>query len=70
METNLKVIQTEVKIQQAFIKLVNLHGFDKLSVKDLVNETNINRGTFYLHYHSKGKTINTTNRSQLNKVSG
>lgn len=53
METNLKIIQTEIKIQKAFIKLVNLNGFDKLSVKDLVNEAQINRGTFYLHYLDK-----------------
>ncbi|MGQ2376074.1 TetR family transcriptional regulator [Companilactobacillus zhachilii] len=53
METDLKVIQTEIKIQKAFIKLVNLNGFDKLSVKDLVTEAQINRGTFYLHYLDK-----------------
>lgn len=53
METNLKIIKTEVKIQRSFIKLVKLYGFDKLSVKDLVSDANINRGTFYLHYLDK-----------------
>ncbi|KRK64741.1 transcriptional regulator [Companilactobacillus tucceti DSM 20183] len=53
METNIKNIQTEIKIQKAFIKLVNLNGFDKLTVKSLVTEAQINRGTFYLHYLDK-----------------
>ncbi|WP_143462843.1 TetR/AcrR family transcriptional regulator [Levilactobacillus enshiensis] len=53
METNLKMIGTERKIQQAFIKLVMREGFDHLTVQQLSQLAQINRGTFYLHYLDK-----------------
>ncbi|MFC6261652.1 TetR/AcrR family transcriptional regulator [Levilactobacillus fujinensis] len=53
METNLKMIDTERKIQHAFIKLVMQEGFDHLTVQELSQAAQINRGTFYLHYLDK-----------------
>ncbi|WP_332870949.1 TetR/AcrR family transcriptional regulator [Levilactobacillus tujiorum] len=53
METNLKIVSTERKIQTAFIKLVMQEGFDRLTVQQLSQMAQINRGTFYLHYLDK-----------------
>ncbi len=53
METNLKMVDTERKIQHAFIKLVMQEGFDHLTVQQLSQTAQINRGTFYLHYLDK-----------------
>lgn len=53
MESNAKVVVTEYKIQKAFIKEVKKVGFDKLTVNQLVKESHLNRGTFYLHYQDK-----------------
>ncbi|NLR12524.1 TetR family transcriptional regulator [Lactobacillus sp. ZJLC29-4] len=53
VETNLKIVSTERKIQTAFIKLVMQEGFDRLTVQQLSQMAQINRGTFYLHYLDK-----------------
>ncbi|MDD9150186.1 TetR/AcrR family transcriptional regulator [Sporolactobacillus sp. CQH2019] len=53
IETNTKMLETEIKIQKAFIKLVHENGFDKLSVQQLSKAAGISRGTFYLHYVDK-----------------
>ncbi|ERL65910.1 TetR/AcrR family transcriptional regulator [Schleiferilactobacillus shenzhenensis] len=53
IETNTKMLATEVKIQKAFVQLVGRQGFDKLSVQQLTQAAGISRGTFYLHYVDK-----------------
>lgn len=53
METNPKILQTEIRIQQAFINIVTRRGFDKLNIRELTEVAQINRGTFYLHYLDK-----------------
>lgn len=53
MESNTKMLETEIKIQKSFVHLVKENGFDKLSVRQLTTEAGISRGTFYLHYVDK-----------------
>jgi AcrR family transcriptional regulator len=53
IETNTKMLETEIKIQKAFVQLIQAQGFDKLSVQQLAKTAAISRGTFYLHYLDK-----------------
>ncbi|MFD1548902.1 TetR/AcrR family transcriptional regulator [Levilactobacillus fuyuanensis] len=53
METSTKRLETEVKLQRAFIKVMTRVGFERLTVQLLTREAQINRGTFYLHYVDK-----------------
>lgn len=53
IETNTKMLETELKLQKAFINLVRTRGFDQLSVQQLTQTAGIIRGTFYLHYLDK-----------------
>ncbi|WP_238883439.1 TetR/AcrR family transcriptional regulator [Clostridium sp. YIM B02551] len=45
--------KTKKLLEDALIKLMIEKGFDKISIKDLTEEADINRGTFYLHYKDK-----------------
>lgn len=47
------MLETELKLQKAFINLVRTRGFDQLSVQQLTQTAGISRGTFYLHYLDK-----------------
>ncbi|RND88526.1 DNA-binding transcriptional repressor AcrR [Lacticaseibacillus paracasei] len=58
MATNAKMVETEIKIQKAFIQLLQQEGFGKLSVQQLVKLASISRGTFYLHYFDKYDLLN------------
>ncbi|EAC3408870.1 TetR/AcrR family transcriptional regulator [Listeria monocytogenes] len=44
---------TKKDIRKTFIGLLNTKGFDNLTVSDLARGSDINRGTFYLHYVDK-----------------
>ncbi len=48
-----RIIRTRKEIKQAFISLLEEKSFDSLTVRDLTERANINRGTFYLHYLDK-----------------
>lgn len=45
--------KTKKLLENALIKLMIEKGFDKISIKDLTEEADINRGTFYIHYKDK-----------------
>lgn len=48
-----KSSKTKKLLSDALIKLMSEKDFDKISVKDLTEKLDINRGTFYLHYKDK-----------------
>ena len=48
-----RVINTKKLIKTALSELIQEKGFDHVSITDLTQRANINRGTFYLHYQDK-----------------
>lgn len=47
---NKRYQDTDKKIQEAMIKLLNKQNFKRIHVKDIVKESGIDRSTFYEHY--------------------
>ncbi|MCY8235367.1 TetR/AcrR family transcriptional regulator [Priestia endophytica] len=50
---DLRVIRTKNAIKNALVELIEEKGFEAITVKDITNTANINRGTFYTHYQDK-----------------
>lgn len=50
---DLRVVRTKQAIRSALIALIEEKGFEAMSVKDITEKANINRGTFYSHYEDK-----------------
>lgn len=48
-----RTIRTKKMIRSALAELINEKGFNNMSVTDLTQRADINRGTFYLHYIDK-----------------
>lgn len=46
-------IRTKRLIRDAFTELMKEKGFEGITVRDLTQKADINRGTFYLHYRDK-----------------
>lgn len=45
-----RVIRTKQLLRKALLDLMEEKGIERITVKDLTDKANINRGTFYLHY--------------------
>lgn len=52
-KTDRRVIRTKRFIRDALTELLKVKGFEEVTVSDLTEKANINRGTFYLHYRDK-----------------
>ena len=50
---DLRSFKTEQKIKEVFLLLIDEIGFQKMTVRILVERAQINRSTFYLHYTDK-----------------
>jgi len=50
MKTDRRQIRTKQLIRDALLDLISQKGLTKITVKDLTERADINRGTFYLHY--------------------
>ncbi|WP_373879670.1 TetR/AcrR family transcriptional regulator [Levilactobacillus brevis] len=68
MEADAQRLQTEIKLQRAFIKFVGEQGFERVTVRQLTTEAQINRGTFYLHYLDKFDLLTRYENDLVNQV--
>lgn len=50
---DLRIIKTKRNIEQTFLRLLETTSFQKLTIKQILEEALINRGTFYHHYLDK-----------------
>lgn len=57
-EADLRVQRTRRRLRKAFIKLVIAHGYEAVTVLDIVAEAQVGHKTFYRHYHDKEAMLN------------
>ncbi len=59
---------TKKAILETFVKLLNEQPFDKITVKDVVEQCGINRNTFYYYYQDIYALLNDLIENELNKA--
>lgn len=52
-KTDRRILRTRRMIMDAFTQLLEEKGFEAITVSDLTEKADINRGTFYQHYKDK-----------------
>lgn len=67
-KTDLRVIKTQQAIKDVFIKLMFEEGFNSITVKEIVTQAQINRGTFYLHYKDKFDLLDSIEKDLLRSL--
>lgn len=48
-----RIIRTRKLLMDAFSKLIQKKGFKDITIKDITDEANVNRATFYAHFQDK-----------------
>lgn len=67
MKTDLRVRYTQDVIQKAFLELLREKPVSKITVKEVCNTAEINRGTFYKHYQDCYDLMEKIEESALEK---
>ena len=63
-----RIMRTKLAIRDALVTLIKEKGFDALTVSDIADRANINRGTFYLHYKDKFDLLEQTETEILEEI--
>ncbi|MEE8717146.1 MAG: TetR/AcrR family transcriptional regulator [Coriobacteriales bacterium] len=50
---DLRVVKTRRNIEETFVRLLTRVPFDQMTVRLIVSEAQVNKGTFYRHYQDK-----------------
>lgn len=65
---NSKMKKTRRKIREAFLKLLDKYPLNSITVKEIAEEADINRSTFYSHYDSLGTLIQEIEMEVAQKI--
>lgn len=65
-----RIRRTRQLLQQAFIETIRDKGFAAMTIQDITERANVNRGTFYIHYEDKYRLLDEVVRENFrNRVS-
>ena len=70
MKQDLRVIKSRSAIETAFINLVEIKGFQNVSITEIAEKAMVNRNTIYLNYGSKEEILEAVIRSSVEKYFG
>lgn len=51
--TDRRILRTRRSLHQALLSLIRTKGYDAITIKDIIDEANVGRSTFYAHYTGK-----------------
>ncbi|WP_046234701.1 TetR/AcrR family transcriptional regulator [Paenibacillus algorifonticola] len=63
-----RITRTKEAILQSFITLVSEKDFESITINDIADRANINRGTVYFHFDDKYDLLNKCIDENLNKM--
>jgi AcrR family transcriptional regulator len=66
--TDRRVVRTKRLIRKALTELIEEQGLDGITVCNLTERADINRGTFYAHYRDKADLLEQTEKEITDKI--
>lgn len=67
-KVDLRILKTRKAIKEAFLKLVQTKGYERITIQDIAEEAMINRNTFYLHYVDKPNLMENLCQESIAKL--
>lgn len=68
-KTDRRIAKTREAIFQAFISLIGEKNFESITINEIADRANVNRGTIYFHYSDKYDLLDKCMEAYLNKMS-
>jgi AcrR family transcriptional regulator len=63
-----RILKTQEAMKKAVIELMAEKNFDDITIQDIADRANINRGTIYLHYQDKYDLLDKLIETHLNEL--
>ncbi|MFE6076783.1 TetR/AcrR family transcriptional regulator [Paenibacillus sp. NPDC057886] len=67
-KTDLRILRTKQSIRKAFYELIQVKGYEAITIQDIADRAMINRNTFYLHYQNKPDLLDTCINELLSEL--
>lgn len=67
-KTDRRILRTKEAINKSFLDLFSEKDFNKITINDISERANVNRGTVYLHYTDKYDLLDKCINDHLNKM--
>ncbi|RJE90434.1 TetR/AcrR family transcriptional regulator [Paenibacillus sp. 1011MAR3C5] len=63
-----RILKTRESLKNAVIELMAEKSFDHITIQDIADRANVNRGTIYLHYQDKFDLLDQLIETHLNEL--
>jgi len=63
-----RIVKTQEALKKAVIELMTEKKFDDITIQDIADRANVNRGTIYLHYQDKYDLLDKLIETHLNEL--
>lgn len=70
MKTDLRVIKSRAAIESSFINLVEIKGFQNVTLTEIAEKAMVNRNTIYINYGSKEEILESIIKNSITKYFG
>ncbi|CAN7612706.1 MULTISPECIES: TetR/AcrR family transcriptional regulator [Paenibacillus] len=67
-KTDRRILKTQESLKKAVIELMTEKSFDDITIQDISDRANLNRGTIYLHYQDKFDLLDKLIETHLNEL--
>ena len=63
-----RITKSQEAIKKALIELMSEKSFDDITIQDIADRANVNRGTIYLHYLDKFDLLDKVMEEHINNM--
>jgi AcrR family transcriptional regulator len=63
-----RILKTQESLKKAVIELMTEKSFDEITIQDIADRADVNRGTIYLHYQDKYDLLDKLIESHFNEI--
>ncbi|SFD75793.1 DNA-binding transcriptional regulator, AcrR family [Paenibacillus catalpae] len=68
MRTDRRILRTKQSIKKSFLELFTEKDFEQITINEIAERANVNRGTIYLHYEDKYDLLDKCIEDHVNEL--